>query len=111
MAAASHFLRCATGNDFTTIFASAGTQIDDPVTRGCNLHIVGDCYNCAAAVDQEVELSKKALDIAGVQSRRGLIEDVQRLSARGALQFSGKLHSLRFASREFGRRLPETKES
>jgi hypothetical protein len=61
-----------------------------------------------ADLDERLELADELLDVRGVQSRRRLVEDVERVPAATALQLGRELDPLRLAARQLGRRLSQS---
>ena len=87
--------------------AGARAEIDDPVGLAHDVHVVLDDDNGVAGVDQVMELAHEEFDVSRVQAGGGLVEQVQRVSALGALELRGQLDALRLAARHLGRGLAE----
>ena len=58
-------------------------------------------------VHQPLELRQQPVDIRGMQSGRGLVEDIQRIAAARTLQLGGEFDALGFAARKLGGRLAQ----
>ncbi len=60
-----------------------------------------------AGVDEPVELPQQQCDVRGVQPRRRLVEQVERVTAAGSLEFGGQFDALRLTTAELRRGLPQ----
>ena len=60
-----------------------------------------------AGVDELLEHLDQHADVLEVQSRRGLVQDVEGLARLLAVQLLGELHALGLAARERGGALPQ----
>jgi hypothetical protein len=98
-------------NDAAALVAGAGTDVDDPVAARDDVHVVLDHDDGVARLHETVELRHELLHVGGMQTRRGLVENVQRVASLRALQLGGKLDALCLAAGELGRRLSEAKIS
>jgi hypothetical protein len=61
-----------------------------------------------AGVDEPVQLAQQERDVRGVQSRGGLVEQVERVAAVRPLELGGELDALCLTSAELGRRLSQS---
>ena len=72
-----------------------------------NAHVVLGHDDGVTRVDQAVQLSVEQIDVGGMQSGGGLVEDVEGVPAPGPLQLGRQLDALGLAAGELGRGLPE----
>ena len=77
------------------------------VSRLDDIEVVLDDDDRVTAVDEAVQDAEELRDVGSVQSRRRLVEDVERAPRRAARQFRRELHALRLAARERRRTLPK----
>ena len=85
-----------------------GTQIDDPVRGLDDVEVVLDHDHGVALVDQPAEDVEKLADVVEVQTRRRLVEHVERVARRPARELGGELDPLRLAAGQGGGGLTET---
>ena len=102
-----HLLGWAAHNNPPALVAGAWADVNDPVARGRDLHVVVDEEDAVAGVDQGVELAEQALDVGRVKAGGRLVEHIEGAAPLGALKFSGQFYPLRLAPRELGRGLSE----
>ncbi len=65
-------------------------------------------YDGIAGVYEALQVLHEPVAIGGVKPRSWLVEDVDRVAALSALQFSRQLDALRLPARQLGRRLTES---
>src|SRR5215510_6925197 len=102
-----HLLWRAGGDHAPAIVAALGAEIDDPVRRLDDVHVVLDDHHGVALIDELVQHLEQSPDVREVQPRGGLIEDVQGAAGGATRELGGELHPLRLSARQRGRRLPE----
>ena len=69
---------------FSAVFAPFGSEIDDPVGRFDQIHVVLDHQHCIAAVDEFLQHADQFVDVMEMESCCRLIENVDGLAGRGA---------------------------
>ena len=77
--------------------AAAGTELDEPVARFQHLDVVLDEEDRVSGFHHRVEKRQDALDVAGVQTVRGLVHDE---NLAGIAQIGGQFDALQLAARE-----------
>jgi hypothetical protein len=80
------------------LFAGAGSDVDDPIAAGDNVHIVLNHHHGIAGLHQFLQLNYEPRNIGWVQTRRRLVQDIERVTALRPLQLGGKLDALRFTA-------------
>src|SRR6185369_433553 len=75
---ADDLFRRAGGDDLAAAVPTFRTQIDDPVGGLDDVEVVLDHDDRVAVVAQAMQHLEQLLDVVEVQSRRRLVEDVQR---------------------------------
>jgi len=88
--------RRALRHDASAFVTGTRSQVDDPVRRRHHLHVVLDGNDGVARRHQALELRHQLVYIRGMQSGRGLVEDIQRIAATGTLQLGGEFDALGF---------------
>ena len=88
-------------DDLAALVATFGTQVDDPVRRLDDLHIMFNDNDARSIGNQRVERLQQFVHIVEMQPRGRLVEDEQG----GAFHLSfdkeiGQLHALCLAARE-----------
>ena len=73
-------LWCSLAYKLTAISAALGAHIDHPVRALDDVGVVFNNPNRVSGVDKSLKCSDQLLDIRKVESRRGLIQQVERLS-------------------------------
>ena len=91
--------RDARGNHVSAGLAAFGAQVDDPIGGFYHVEIVFDDYDRIAQIDQSAQNGEQFFCIVEVQSRGGLVEDVQGLAGVDPAQLGGQLDTL-WMSRE-----------
>ncbi len=87
--------------------ATAGSEIDDPVGGLDDIEIVFDDQHRIACIHELVEDFDQSAHIFEVQSRGGLVEDIQGSTRRAFGEFARQFDPLGLASREGGGRLTQ----
>jgi hypothetical protein len=91
----------------TPRIATARTEVDDPVRGGDRVEVVLDEDDGVAGVDEQVQLPEQQGDVSRVETRRRLVEQVQRMAAACALRLGGQFDALRLAATELRRGLAQ----
>ncbi len=94
-------------DDFPTLVAAAGADVDDVVRRLDDVEIVLDDDHRITAVDQLLQHAEQLLDVVAMQPGRRLVQYVERLAGGALAELLGELDALRLAARERRRRLAE----
>ena len=102
-----HFFRSAHGDDGPATRSAVGAEVNDPVGRLDHVEVVLDDEHRVAGIHESVQNLKKFLDIGEVESRCGLIEDVDRLAGRSFAEFPRQFDPLSLAARQRRRWLAE----
>jgi hypothetical protein len=63
VAIAGYFGRRSGNDDFASFVAGSGTDVDDPIAMGNDLHIVLNDDHCVAGIDQPVQLRQQLLNV------------------------------------------------
>src|SRR5689334_17041087 len=92
----------------TAFVSCTRADIHDPVAAVGNAHVMFHHDDGIAGVDQPAELYDELLDVSRMQSRGGLVKDVERVAALRPLQLGGKLDPLRLAAGKLRRRLAKS---
>src|ERR1700709_1932213 len=82
-------------------------DIDYPVTRRDDAHVMFHDDHGVAGCNQSLELERELFHVGRMQARRRLIEDIKGSAALGTLQLGGELYALRLTTGKLGRRLSE----
>ena len=69
-------LGCPRGNHFSTTGASLGPEVDDPVRGLDDVQVVLDDDDGVALVDQRLQDGQEFTDVLEVQTRGGLVQDI-----------------------------------
>jgi hypothetical protein len=72
-------------NDPAACVPTGRTHVNDPVGSCNHGHLVFHHYDGVAAVHQAVELGHEQLDVGGVESGGGLVQEVEGVAALGPL--------------------------
>ena len=86
----THVLGVPAGDDFAASVAAFGTHVDEVIGRLNDVQVVLNDENGVALVNEPMEHSQKFANILKMQTRRGLIENVNRVAGR-ALVFTASL--------------------
>ena len=89
-----HLFRCACHNHPPSGIPAIRTEVDDPVSRLDNVHVVLDHKHCIPFIDQPLEGGQKFFYIIKMESGRGFVKNEKPLSAVTGFQISGKLETL-----------------
>jgi hypothetical protein len=98
----------AGSNDAASLIACTGTDFDDPITSCGDSHIVFNDDDGVIRFDQSLELDDEFFYVRGMKSSRGLVQDIERVSALSSLQLRRKFDSLSLAAGKLGCRLPQS---
>src|SRR4051794_15297088 len=101
-------LRLSGGDDPSALLAALRAEVDDVVGGLDHVQVVLDHHDAVALLDETVEHLEQALDVGEVQSRRRLVEDVERAPGGDLRELSRELDALRLSARERCRRLAKT---
>src|SRR5688572_13411401 len=101
------FFRVPLHHDFSTCVAAFGSEVHDPVRSLDDVEVVFDDDESVAGGAQLEEHLQELGDVEKVESCRGLIENVKRVSGRAAAQFGCKFEPLGFTAAERGGGLSE----
>src|SRR5690606_23102448 len=82
--------------------AAFGPPVPHPVGRLDDVQVVFDDQHRIAAVDELVHDLQQHFDVAEMQARGGLVQDVQRAPRTAAREFQRRLYALRLAARQGG---------
>src|SRR5690349_6332319 len=82
------------------IFATFGTEIDDPVGVADYIKVVLDDDDRVAEIGQPVEYVEQLLHIFEVHACGWLVKQIESPSGLPLAEFAGELDPLRFAARE-----------
>ena len=105
--AAGHLLRRA-GRDYVSAgLAPFRSQINDPVSRLDHVQVVLHHQHRVARLHKIVEHGQQQVDVGEMQTGRGFVEQVQRLSRAAFHQLARQFDALRLSSRERRRRLAQ----
>src|SRR6185369_269064 len=97
---ACHVLGCTCRDDPPARTTALGSEVDHPVRGADDVEVVLDQQDRIPRVDQATQNREQLPDVGKVESRRRLVEDVER-TARGAPgQLFRELDPLRLAARE-----------
>ena len=102
-----HLFGCARRDDLSAAPSSVGTQVYDVVRHLDDVQVVLYDHYGVAGVREAVEDRKKFRHVMGVQSRSGLVQDVEGLSRTAFAEFGGEFHPLRLSPRKSRGGLPE----
>src|SRR5450759_4246574 len=84
-----------------------GSQIDDPVGRLDDVHVVLDDDDGVALVGQRVKDAEQLLDVVEVEPGRRLVEKIESASRRALGELGGQIDPMSLAARKCRRRLSE----
>ena len=99
-------LRRALADDASALVAGLRSEVDDPVGRGGEVHVVLDDHDRVARVDEPLQRRRQHGDVGRVQAGRRLVEQVQAaLRLAGLGERLRELQPLRLAARQRRRRL------
>jgi hypothetical protein len=102
-----YILRCTGRDDLPTFVACTGADIDYPVARRRDAHVVFDHNHRILGCNESVKLSGQFFYVRRMQASRWLIENIKSSTTLGALQFGCELDPLGFASGKLRRGLPK----
>ena len=87
--------------------AALGPEVDDPVGALDDVEVVLDHEHGVAGVDEALQHTEQPAHVLEVETRGGLVEDVDGAAGGPLAQLGRQLHPLRFATRQRGRGLAE----
>ena len=94
-------------DDVAAVFASIGSEVDDPVCAFDDVEIVFYDEDGVAAVNEAVEDFDEDADVVKVQARGGFVEEVKRFARGGSRQFGCEFDALCLAAGKRCGRLTE----
>ena len=81
------------------ISPAARAHIDDPVGGRDDVEVVLDHQDGMTLIGEALKNGEELSYVVEVETGRGLVEDVQRVTGSPLREFRGQLESLRFPSR------------
>ena len=99
---ARHVFGRAFGDDFTAGIAAFGAEVDDPVGGLDDVQVVFDDDDSVARVDEFTQHGEQLADVLEMQSRSGLVENVERSTGRALREFTSEFDALRLATGKGG---------
>ena len=87
--------------------AAAGPEVESPVGARHHVGVVLDHDDRVPPVHEPIEHVEELADVLEVETRRRLVQQIERPSGLDPRELRGELHPLRLAARERGRRLAE----
>ena len=87
-------LGCALRDDETSAAAAFGTEVEEVIDGLEDIEIVLNDDDGIAAVNEFLEDTEKNLDVFGVETGGGFVEDVESLSCGFLGEFCRKFHAL-----------------
>ena len=94
-------------NDRSASVAAVGTKVNDVVRNFYHVKIMLDNDDGVAARHKPLQDCDKFCNVVGMQSRRGLVQNIQRLAGAAFAEFGCEFHALRLAARKRGCGLTE----
>ena len=94
-------------DDPSALVARSRPDVDDPIARCRDAHVVLDDNNRVSGLHETVQLRHQLRHVRRMQTRRGFVEDVQRFAPLRALQFGGELDALSLAAGKLRGRLSQ----
>ena len=94
-----HLIHGAEGDDFPSVASCLGAEIDDPIGPAHRFLIVFDDDQRIALCGEFPERVQESLVIAGVQSDRGFVEDIED-AAQIRTKLGRETDALRFSAAE-----------
>ena len=91
----------------SALIARSRPDVDDPIARRRDAHVVLDDNNGVSGLHKTVQLRHQLRYVRRMQTRRGFVEDVQRFAPLRALQFGGELDALSLAAGKLRGRLTQ----
>ena len=102
-----HVFRRAGGNDAAALVAPLGPEIDEPIRGLDDLQVMLDDEHGVALLDERVKHLQQFLHVLEVETRGGLVEDVERLSRGAPRELLGQFDALSLAAGERRGRLTD----
>ena len=103
---AADVFRGAGCDDRSAFFSAARAHVDDVVCAADDVEVVFDDDDSGSVGDELAEDAEERLDVQGVESDGGFVEDEERV-VLGASHFAGELESLRLSAGEARRGFSE----
>src|SRR6266550_1306891 len=95
------------GDDFPTLIAALGSEVDDPVRGLDHIQVVLDHEDRVARRDQTLQHLEQFADVLEMQPGGWLVQDVERVAGRALMELRRELDALRLPAGERRRGLPE----
>ena len=95
-----HLLGCAIGHDAPAALPALGTEVNNAVSHLYDIEVVLDHEYGIARIHELLEHLDEHAHVLEVQTRRGLVQDVEGLARLLAVKLLGELHALGLAARE-----------
>ena len=90
-------LRGASGHDGTAAAAALRAEVNDIIRALDDIEVMLDHDDRVACIDQLIQHLDKAVNIRHMQTRGGLVQNIDGLAGITAGQLIGKLYTLGFA--------------
>jgi len=103
----SHLFWLARHHDLTTLVATFGSKVDDPVGAANHIEVVLDYEHRIALVHQPLNHIHQLVHVVETQTSGGLIDQIEGLAGGALGKFGGELHPLRLTTGERGGRLAQ----
>src|SRR5699024_7058589 len=103
-----HLLRRSLGDDGSSPVSALRSDVDDVVRRLDHIQVMFDNHHRVAALCQPLQNIDQLVHIGKMQTRGGLVQNVDGLSGTAPGQLRGQLDSLGLAAGQRGGRLPQT---
>ena len=97
----------AAGDDLSATGAALGSDVDDPVRRFDYVQVVFDNEHGVSDFDEVVQHFQQQLNVRKVQTRRGLVEQIERAARTLLHQLAREFDALGFAAGKCWRRLAD----
>src|ERR1700729_2827842 len=99
--------RAACADEAAAVFATFGTEVEDPVGVTNDVEVVLDDDDGVSQVGKAVEDLEELAHIVEVESGGGFVEEIKSAAGLPLGELAGKFHALRFAAAEGGGALAE----
>ena len=97
----------ACGKNLSAVTPTLRTDVDDVVGKLDDIEVVLDDDDGIAAIDEFLQHIHQDADVLEMQTRGGLVEDIERLSRIALGEFGGEFYTLALTAREGGGGLSE----
>jgi len=94
-------------HDLTTLNASFGSKVDDPVGAADHIQVVLNHQDGVTLIHQPLDHIHQLVHVVEAQTRGGLIDQVEGFAGGAPGKFGGELHPLRLTAGESGGRLAQ----